>query len=143
MIKTFSKYLLSLSILLIGVAGLYANHHENGNATSTYVCYLQSLEHENNVVEVEGLEYFKSNSSDSEKHKEYEEKVTEEEFEEHLTSSKKSLGAGGNHFTSLLSAFLSDFYHLEQSTNCFYHYKQFFNHTNQTPLYIRFCVYRL
>ncbi len=141
--KTFSKYILSLTILLLGVANLYAN--TSALSFNLFDTTLNELTQEAKTqTDDDHLAFITSNSSDSEKHrKEYEERVTEEEFEEDISSSKKTTDQVQHKLASLLYAFLLDYHSSEQNHNCFSSHEQFSNLTSHTPIYIRLCVYRL
>ncbi len=142
MIKAFFKYLLSVSVLLLGIANLYANQQENSQ--HSLLCYLEGIQQQTELHQEAGIEYLKSTPLNPEKHKkEYEERVIEEELEEYLSSSKKSADNSHEHFTSLWYAFLLDYFHTEQTTKCPSTYGQFTHLTNHTPLYVKFCVYRI
>ena len=138
--KTFSKYILSLTILLLGVANLYAN--TLALSVNLFDTTLNELTQEAKTqTDDDHLAFI---TSDSEKHrKEYEERVTEEEFEEHISSSKKTTDQVQHKLASLLYAFLLDYHFSEQNHDCFSSHEQFSNLTSHTPLYIRLCVYRL
>lgn len=142
MIKAFFKYLLSLSVLLLGIANLYANHQENGQ--HSLLCYLEGIQQQTQLYQEVGIDYLKSTPPDQEKHKkEYEERVIEEELEEYLSSSKKTADSSPQEFASLWYSFLLDYFTTTPTSNCPSTAGQFTHLTNHTPLFIKFCVYRI